>query len=309
MIAMVSPYHLTTREPALMAALLYADRAVTLLPEPAGDARANAEAAAGNVPEYLEFMESWAWSIPLWEQGLLSSRLNHRDPVESMRLELDRIASDPRCEMLRPLMNARMLGQDDEYLSVVSQDILRSGTDPGVAVPVALGIDRFAARFNATVFRSEPRSIVQKTEQRWATPLAAAAVPLLLQCSASRMLEAREALAIEIVELREALASQDKACIRQSSHRLSRAFEIERESLMRTEDPDEPPVMSVNASISITSMPAEASLLASAAAAATYIGPSSSGGREPTKALRLGAEHAVNSAVIKTIGRPAPLRS
>jgi hypothetical protein len=62
MLVAVSPYHLTTREPAAIAALLLADRVVTLLP---GPDRRGAELAAERLPHYLDFVLTWEWSVPL----------------------------------------------------------------------------------------------------------------------------------------------------------------------------------------------------------------------------------------------------
>jgi hypothetical protein len=60
MLIVASPYHLTTREPAAMAALLLARQVVTLLPTPlegAGSSR-EAMAAARCVPTYRALVES-----------------------------------------------------------------------------------------------------------------------------------------------------------------------------------------------------------------------------------------------------------
>ncbi|QKK09619.1 MAG: hypothetical protein HND58_16560 [Planctomycetota bacterium] len=77
MFAAISPYHLTTREPPAMAALLLAERSVTFMPSPRGT-REEIEQAAAESPEYVRFMETWAWSMPLWKDGLLGSAAGRR---------------------------------------------------------------------------------------------------------------------------------------------------------------------------------------------------------------------------------------
>jgi len=52
--ALVSPYHFTTREAPVMAAVLLADRVFTLLPSPNGEGATAARSAADRVPEYLD---------------------------------------------------------------------------------------------------------------------------------------------------------------------------------------------------------------------------------------------------------------
>lgn len=308
MIGVLSPYHLTTREHAGIAALLLAERCVTLLPSPEAATRASVEQAAERSPAYLEFMDSWAWSMPLWHAGLIDSHHAGDDPADDLRTELDRIASDPRCEPLRPLMNVRLLARDEEYLSAIASDVLRSGTDPGVVVPVALGLDRFASARGLVVFRATPESIVQKTEQRLSTRLAAATLPLLAQAPAQRLLEARDSLAQELADLRAAIHAGDQPGFQLAAAGYTRAFELERESLLRCDDPDDPPVMEVLASVAITEMPRDASLRASAAAARRYFAAGAAAAGPTTALADLADTATVRSVVVKPIGRPAPLR-
>lgn len=71
----VSPYHLTTREAPAMASLLLAERVVTLLPASLeSDSVHAAKRAAERSPWYTRFMETWGWTAPLWDEGVISSR-------------------------------------------------------------------------------------------------------------------------------------------------------------------------------------------------------------------------------------------
>lgn len=79
----LGPSLLSTRETPAIAALVLADRVVTLLPEPvtingasaddgaAGDSRESVRAAIDSAPSFLRLMESWRWSGPLWKAGVL----------------------------------------------------------------------------------------------------------------------------------------------------------------------------------------------------------------------------------------------
>jgi hypothetical protein len=224
-----------------------------------------------------------------------------------VRKELDRIAADPRCKPLRPLMNARMLGEDEEYLEAIAQDVLRGGVDPGVSVPVALGLDRFAAAQGLSVFRAAPKSIVQQTELKLAQPIAAFSMPLLTQCTSERLIEARDLLETELADMREAICKSDAVVLRAAAHAFGQAFELERAGLMRSDDPDDPPVMSVLASVTITLMPSDASLRASNAAAATYV-TRSTAATATTSLAPVAADQTVTSLIIKPIGRASPHR-
>ncbi len=207
MLVAVSPYHLTTREPPAMAALLLAERVVTMIPSPsAGAGHAALHRAVERSPQYLRFMQSWEWSLPLWRAGVISSVLDGHDPCEEVFEACARIDSDPALAGLRPLMRPELFESDERYLAELSRDVLRAGPDPCFSVPVAAGLDRFAARFGAMVARSEPVSIAQRAEATLARPLFAVAVPVLLQAGGDLILRARAALDTPLEALRRAIA-------------------------------------------------------------------------------------------------------
>ncbi len=201
MFAAVSPYHLTTREPPAMAALLFAQRAVTFMPAPKGT-REEIEQAAAASPEYVRFMETWAWSMPLWTRGVLGSALDDGDDaLGDLHTAWTQLAHDERYAALRPLARATLFECQTEFLDVISRDLLRGGPDPGVSLPMAAGIDRFAARRGLVVMRSAPLSVAQKAEQKLGRRVFAFAAPMLVQASAERVLAAREILGEELDEL------------------------------------------------------------------------------------------------------------
>jgi hypothetical protein len=211
----VSPYHLTTREPAAATALLLGSSVVTMLPSPGGGeghtgtppSRSEAEAAALSVPKYLDFMQSWRWSVPLWNAGVIGSACRGEEIARDVRTVCDQIAADERLQSLRAFMRPELLESGERYLDTVARDVLKGGPDPGVCVPVAAGVDRFAGRHGLFVFRSDPASIAQKAEARLGEKVFSFALPILLQASAERYLLARDLLEPQLDDLRAAMAA------------------------------------------------------------------------------------------------------
>ena len=193
MLVALSPYHLTTREPVAMAALLLAERVVTLLPRP-DRGRDEAERTAERVPRYLDLMLSWRWSQALWEAGVICSSLDGNEASGDVREAHAQIVAEDRFSRLRGLMRPELLETEERYLDAVAADLLKGGPDPAITVPLAAGIDRFAMRHGAAVARSTPSSIAQKAEAVLGHRVFAFVIPTLLQASAERMLEAREEL-------------------------------------------------------------------------------------------------------------------
>jgi hypothetical protein len=252
MLAALSPYHLTTREPAAMAALLLAERAVTFMPAPRGSREAIEQAAAAS-PEYLRFMETWAWSMPLWQKGVLGSGLNGDSALEDMHTAWKQLADDERYAPLRPLARTGLFETQREYLDAVSRDLLKGGPDPGISLPLAAGIDRFAARLGLVVMRSAPTSVSQKAESLLGRRVFAVAVPILVQASAEKLLAVRELLAAELEELARAIGdvaaavsrAQDVsddpelvARVEQAARAYSHAFECDRETILSSDKHD-----------------------------------------------------------------------
>lgn len=206
MIVAVSPYHLTTREAPAMAALLLAEQVVTMLPAPlAGQGAAAALEAASRSPRYRKFVESWQWAMPLWKAGVIVSRFAGEDIGDDVRRVCGRIERDEALAELRPFMKQGLFEDETSYLDAVSADVLKGGPDPGICVPVAAGLDRFASRHGLIVARSHPASVAQQAEARMGARLFAVGVPILIQADGERLIEVREELAGELAELRAAI--------------------------------------------------------------------------------------------------------
>lgn len=329
MLIAVSPYHITTREPAAVAAFLLARRVVTLLPAPFGTGptaqRDQVEAAAASVPRYLEFMNSWRWTIPLWEAGVVGPGLDGEDAVRDVRAVCESIEADERLSRLRVFMRPELWETEEGYLEAVARDLLKGGPDPGITVPLAAGLDRFATRHGLAVARSSPTSVVQRAEARLGERIFACAVPVLLQASGEKLLEAREVLEPELDDLRDVMedvAELDPGTangeldvargeLAQAARAYAVAFEEHRDVLMRVEDQDELHVVTGMVSVTGMMLPSDA-VLTSSMTALKAISPAL--GPAPVRATNLPATleaaHGVRflTLVVKVVGKSAKRR-
>ncbi len=319
MLVAVSPYHLTTREAPAMAALLLAERVLTLLPTPSGSETArSAHAAAGRIPSYLAFMNTWTWTVPLWKAGVILSELDGHSPVAEMQAVSTQVEHDEHLAPLRRFMHAELYEDERAYLSAVAADLLKGGPDPGINVPVAAAIDRFATRHRAIVARPQPSSVVQQTEARMGERLAAIALPVLIQADADRILHAREVLADVLQPLWagfEALADSDGAetdALESAAAAYGIAFQNRHDDIVDDAAADEVRLVEGAVTISALRLPTNA-VLRSSVAAVEHLSraPASIPAIEGTlPALRDPlAGRSFLSLLIKPLGaRPAPRR-
>jgi len=320
----VSPYHLTTREPAALAAMLLADRVVTMLPAPLeGQEWGAIRSAAERVPRYLEFMQSWQWTMPLWTEGVIVSGLEGQEAVGELRAVCERIDRSEHLAPLRAIMKADLFEDHERYLDAVARDLLKAGPDPGITVPVAAGLDMFAMRHGAMVARSDPSSVVQKAEAELGAQAFAAALPVFLQASAERILDARELLEPQLQELRIAFdrvsaASLDnpepgelRAILAAPGKAYAEAFESQRE-LLFVSDPDDD-VRPVEGTVMLTGMVLppdcvlESSLKAMRTLGVRAPAPSDTNGKNLLGG-KIGKPLKVMSLYVRVLGRPAATR-
>jgi hypothetical protein len=322
----VSPYHLTTREPAAVTAFLLGSSVVTMLPAPSdGCERERVERVAAMVPKYLDFMESWRWTIPLWRAGVIGAEWAGDVAAHEVRAVCNMIAGDERFTPLRRLMRPEVFETDERYLDAMAADLLKGGPDPSFTVPVAAGMDRFATRHGLAVVRSEPTSIVQRAEERLGERIFALAMPVLLQATAERFLLARELLEPQLAEIRAAMtqladiveAGESNGHSAELRERLAaaardyaREFESCREQLMEppTGD-DEDDVRMIDGVVTITGMflPADAALTSSLAAMRTIspgLGRLPAGARGSNLPAPLAETRRVFTLLVKVMGRP-----
>jgi hypothetical protein len=162
---------------------------------------------AGQSACYRELVRSWSWAEELWRDGLLSGTCNAHTAVEDVRDVAAAITDNPSIAPLRPLLHDRLFERESAYLEALAADILKGGPDPGITVPVAAGLDRFAARHDAFVMRAHPSSVAQRAESHLMGPRVTSIIPAILQADASRVLQARETLQRPLANLRAAFSA------------------------------------------------------------------------------------------------------
>jgi hypothetical protein len=316
LVALISPYHLSTREVPALAALLLADRVLTLVPAPAGpDRRRRAQSAATRSKPYRLLFESWRWTEPLWGAGVLSAAIPGADPWPDVARAARRLESEPAHRPLRSFLRHGVFDDEASLIEALSRDILRAGPDPGLSIPVAAGMDALGARLALPVFRPEPASLVQRAEMRLARTLADLAIPLLVQADGAHLLDARARLDEPLDELRDLLSrlasgvrgrepvEAREPCARACA-RFAQAFARERAEIERSGDPDEPRALSGAARLRVASLPPDAVFRASLAAAA---GTSIAAASRPVAARALAPAPGphVTTIFVRRIGAPA----
>jgi len=279
MIVAVSPYHLTTREAPAMAALLLAERVVTILPAPlTGSSRAKAEALAHELPRFRRLLQSWEWLVPLWRAGVVCNAWKGASPVEDAREACRTLARDGRYASLAPLMRPELFDDEHHYLDALSHDLNRAGPDPGVTIPIHAGLDWFAVRQGLGAMRPEPASVAQRAEVPLAKKVLTLAVPAFTRAGPETLLQARQALSSVLAEWREALLTAAGPCIEKLTDpdasalealgRATRAFASEFASIRQDLEHDEEEIESVEGMLKLTvvSLPADAVLRSSVSA-------------------------------------------
>ncbi|MEM7628524.1 MAG: hypothetical protein AAF356_03780 [Planctomycetota bacterium] len=274
MLAVLSPYHLTSREPAAMTALQLADHVVTLLPTVRN---ADTMEAAADAPRYVQLIESWSWTRPLWEAGVLASGFEGDDAARDVHDVTLELIHDDRLADLRPMLPRVPEEDEARMLGAIAHDLLRAGPNPTISLPVAAGLDRFAARYALVCVRSGAASVAQKLEASMTKRLGAVAIPVLVQASAERLLELREHLGPQRLDLAGALADlYDPGdapdgltrSVRTLASAYEAAFQRALPDLLRPDpDADAPPVRWSLAAIEAVNLPVDAVLRSSVAAA------------------------------------------
>lgn len=205
MLAAVSPYHLTSREPPALAALLLAESCVTYLPAPARGPTAESlrESLRSSQP-YRVLLDGWSWCEALWRAGVISAGYAGQAADEDIHREARALADG---DSLAGLMNPALFDDPRRALDAIARDLLRAGPDPAISIPVLAGLDRFASRHAMVAMRPVPTSVAQRAEARMARQVFALALPILTQADGESILEARRLLAEPLRDLRGALSA------------------------------------------------------------------------------------------------------
>jgi hypothetical protein len=313
--AVISPYHLTTREAPAIAAMLLCESAVTYMPVPFGGASPSAlERAVERVPGYRMLMDSWAWAEALWRGGVISSEYEGDDPGAYIRGACERLLTEPNLAPLRALMREELLISEEAYLNAVSHDLLRAGPDPGVSVPVVAGLDEFALAHDLVSIRPEPVSLAQKAERSLATKIATVAAPVLVQGEGESLMQVRELLEAPLEGVRGAIGRVVRAGLggdeqqiaeatgglTEAMSEFSGAFAAERESIAHIPEEDEARLIESQVALTIATLPRDAALAASVAAHASLSKP-----REPTDPRELCGPERIAVLFVKPLGSSA----
>ncbi len=103
-------------------------------------------------------------------------------------------------------MKHAVAAKPDQFLDLLSADILKGGPDPAMNIPISATLDVFASRHGMVVARAAPISVAQRAEAHLGQRLFAVALPVLLHASARLILRLRDELGKELAALRAALA-------------------------------------------------------------------------------------------------------
>jgi hypothetical protein len=218
----VSPYDLHARTPAACSALLLAHRVVTLLPAPLEGVDPETLRTAGEAsPVFVRLLESWRWSAPLWRSGALTPMLDEASPLDDVRAAAARVADERRVEPeptpaaqpdarrarsgLATLVPGSVFEDTKTYLESICHDLAGGGGRPAVSVPVAVGLERFAARTGSALVRGDAISVAGAMEQRRFTPGVRLSTVGLEGVDGSVIAELRERFEPELDALRDAI--------------------------------------------------------------------------------------------------------
>ncbi len=208
----VSPYHLTTRELPATVALMLADAAVTLVPEPAeGRSREAVREAVSRVPRLLRVLESWRWSGPLWRAGLVGGTAPGGEAafVGVAGAERDMFSDALLASITgRALQHQSVPGdQADRWLDAVCTDLLKGGPDPLISTAIAGALDRLAGANGLVTVRGPTESLAQRAEVRLMRRVFSIALPVMSRAAGGRIALLRIDLRKQLAELRSAMLS------------------------------------------------------------------------------------------------------
>ncbi|MEM8756393.1 MAG: hypothetical protein AAGF47_01250 [Planctomycetota bacterium] len=270
----LNPYDLTARSEAALAALLLADRVWTVMPSPQrAPSAVDIGRAAMDEPAFAELLNAWSWAMPLFSAGIASGAGDvAQDMLAAIRGMLGVIEQNDRFASVRPFMHQALAEPDEVYLRAFCGDLLRSGADPAMALPVSAGIDAAAADYGLLVVRGEACSHATRLEQGMIRELTRVAVPFLSQAGGQRLLAARADLEPSLDAFRDAVNGWRVGEIRDASQQLTEAFDTIEAELCRPTDADEPRVLRGQAVVTFGELSADAVLRAGAAAASAVVG-------------------------------------
>lgn len=309
----LGPYELVSPAPAAALALtLGADDAgvITLPPSPLhAESPDDARRAAANAPRYLQLLESWRWTAPLWASGLLASTSDGFSPLEDIRAVCAQIATDPTLASIADVGGQRLFDDPDNYLDLLSRDLLRGGGDPAVTIPLHAGLERFAARRTLPIVRGASASLAGRLDRRAAPPIARFSAPLIVGAAPRATLFLRSELEAQLQSIRSTLtaiaaeptaAAAHAPALRQGAADFADAFAQVHDDAVDAIEAAAEPARIAEVAISISVAPADASLRA--AAHALRGATAAMGGRGGSGSAGVRPPHAPPSNALATAG-------
>lgn len=203
----LSPYDLTHRAPGVMAALLVADAAATIVPVARAWTSGDPEAAVEESPALGRVFEAWRWAAPLWGAGVLGPM----DAAGRSSVELVRSAAEEVADARTHPVLARLAGRKDVHdLTRLAEDlcldIVRGGRNPGLTVPVGAALERFAAESGWPVVLCPTGTMVGGIEHKLAMPIAGLDLPAPVGAGGEALVVVRERMADVLESVRAAWA-------------------------------------------------------------------------------------------------------
>ncbi len=209
-IAVLSPYDFHARSEAACAALLLAQCVVTVRPAPLeGISNEQLHIAATDAPAFAELVRAWSWSGPLWQAGVIRGEWDAAVPIDDIQRAAREIADGGG--PLAGVVGDSPFEDTHAYLQAMSHDVMGGGRDPGVAVPVAIGLERFASRHGLAIIRGPGRSLSSKFEARSTRRITQVTTTMVVGADAGELLALRESAHEELSAFREAIHSGPEA--------------------------------------------------------------------------------------------------
>ena len=163
----LSPYDLTARSAAAVAACVLADRVITLMPGPGKDLpRDPAALARRGTPAFERLAEAWGWSGPLWRSGAIVAGMDGDGVAEAVRAARAGIERSAEMGVLASLIKRTDAGEDDgARFDAICRDLVTGGINPSVTVPLGAAVESFAAGRGVTLVRGASKSLIGRIEK------------------------------------------------------------------------------------------------------------------------------------------------
>lgn len=203
----LSPYDLTARSAAAVAACVLADRVITLMPGPGKDLPKDPAALARRgTPAFERLAEAWDWSGPLWRSGAIIAGMNGDAVAESVRSQRIGIERSADLGVLASLIRRTDAGEDDgARFDAICRDLVTGGINPSVTVPMGAAVESFASERGVTLVRGASKSLTGRIEKSGERVVFRMSMTCVIEADASDLVALRSAVGESAREFRSAL--------------------------------------------------------------------------------------------------------